>query len=183
MDKIEENKMTYNFLCDVLEKGGWTKKTIFINEKMIDVVSLNSAKHGETTLVIDIKCPENQKILIRGTEDGNIKKFKDAYTIRLTLTDSFKNEISQFTKIKITKEGTVTKGMIGDTFSPIRCFYADISKNDEDHLYRPRKNILLQEGEHLFTYVIGENIGPILPDVAIDRYHISFSIKADIFKL
>lgn len=173
-----EDKMSYNLICNILEKESWTKETIFINEKAKYTASLYSAKPGETTLVIDIKCPKEQKILIRGTENGDIKNFKDAYSIKLTLMDSLKNEISQFSKIRITKERT-TEGIS----PPVRCFYADISRNDEDHLYRPKENILLQGEEHLFVYVIGENIGPKLPDVTIDRDHISFNIKTDIFTL
>ena len=171
-----ENEMTYNFLCHMLEKEGWIKETIFIDEKMRYTFSLNSAKPGETTLVIDIRCPEDQKILIRGLKNGDVKNFREAYSIKLALKDNSKNEISQFTKIRITK-GRMTE----DIFPPVRCFYIDISKNDNDHLYRPRKNILLEGDEHLFVYVMGENIGPKLPDVAIDRNHISFSIKTDIF--
>lgn len=173
-----ENRMSYNLICNILEKESWTKETIFINEKAKYVASLWSAKPGETTLVIDIKCPKYQKILIRGTENGDIKNFKDAYSIKLTLMNSLKNEISQFSKIRITKERTVES-----ILAPVRCFYADISRNDEDHLYRPKENILLQGEEHLFVYVIGENIGPKLPDIAIDKDHISFNIKADIFTL
>ena len=127
-----ENEVTYNFICNALEKEGLTKETIFIDEKMKYTVSLNSAKPGETTLIVDIKCPEDKKILIRGTENGDIKNFKDAYSIRLTLKDGSKNEISQFTKIKITKERTTP---------PIRCFYTDISKNDNDHLYIDQEKI------------------------------------------
>ena len=174
-----EDKMFYNLICNTLEKESWTKETIFINEKTKYIESLYSTKPGETTLVIDIKCPKEQKILIRGTENGDIKNFKDAYSIKLTLMGNLKNEISQFTKIRITKERTI----LTDISVPVRCFYADISKNDNDHLYRPKENILLQEEEHLFVYVIGENIGPKLPDVAIDKDHISFNIKTDIFTL
>lgn len=162
-------------ICDILEKEGWTRETIFINEKMQYTASLSSTKPGDTAMVIDIRCPEDKKILIRGTENGDIKNFKDAYSIRLTLMDSLKNEISQFSKIRISKERTI------EDSSSIRCFYADICKKDDDHLYRPRKNILLQEGEHLFVYVIGDNIGPKLPDKAIDMNSISFRIQADIF--
>lgn len=168
--------MTYNFICEILDKSGLAKETIYIDEKTKYVESLYSAKPGETTLVIDIKCPKDQKILIRGTKNGDIKNFKDAYTINLTLRDSLKNEISQFTKIRMTKERTA-EGI----FPPVRCFYSDISRSDSDHLYRPKENILLQGEEHLFVYVMGENIGPRLPDVAIDKDHISLSIKADIF--
>jgi hypothetical protein len=179
MEQIMQYKdeISYNLICDTLEKEGWIKEIIFINEKAKYVASLISAKPGETTLVADIKCPKDQKILIRGTKNGDIKNFKDAYSIKLTLMDSLKNEISQFTKIRITKERTI------EGISQIRCFYADISKHDNDHLYRPKQNILLQGEEHLFIYVIGENIGLKLPDVAIDSNHISFNIKTDIFTL
>ena len=142
---------------------------------MIYTASLNSVKSGETKLVIDIICPEDQKILIRGVKNGDIKIFKDAYSIRVILTDDLNNEISQFTKIRITKVTTEC------VTPPIRCSYTDISKNDNDHLYRPKENILLQGGDHLFVHVIGENIGQKLPDVEIDRDHISFNIKTDIF--
>lgn len=173
-----EDRMSYNLICNILEKESWTKETIFINEKAKYVESLWSAKPGEITLVIDIKCPTNQKILIRGTENGDIKNLKDAYSIKLTIMNNSKKEISPFTKIRITKERTT------ECISPpVRCFYADINKNDDDHLYRPKENILLQGEEHLFVYVIGENIGPKLPDVAIDKDHISFNIKTDIFTL
>lgn len=170
--------MNYNSICDFLKKDGWIKEITFINEKMKYTTFLCSAKSGETTLVIDIKCPTNQKILIRGMKNGDINNFKDAYSIRLTLMDSLQNEISQFTKIRITKEKT-KEGMP----PPVRCFYADISKSDNGHLYRPKENILLQGEEHLFVYVIGENIGQKLPDKAIDKDCTSFSIKADIFTL
>lgn len=170
--------MTYNFICNMLEKDGWTKETIYTNEKTKYIESLYSAEPGETTLIIDIKCPKDQKILIRGTKNGDIKIFKDAYSIKLTLMNSLKNETSQFTKIRITKERTTEC-----TYPPVRCFYADISKNDNDHLYRPKENILLQGEEHLFVYVIEENIGPKLPDIVIDKDHTSFNIKADIFTL
>lgn len=169
--------MTYNFICDSLKKEGWTKDTTFINEKMKYTTSLYSANPGETTLVIDIGCPKDQKILIRGKDDGDIKKLTDAYTIKLTLRDNLKKEIAQFTKIRITKEMT-TEGDI----APVRCFYTDISRSGDDILYyRPRKNILLEEGEHLYVYVIGEKIWKKLPDVAIDRDYTSFIVKADIF--
>lgn len=170
--------MTYNFICNTLEKDGWTKETIYINEKTRYVESIYSAKPGETTLIIDIKCPKDQKILIRGTKNGDIKNLKDAYTIRLVIMDSLQNEISQFSKIRITKERST------ECISPpVRCFYGDISRSDDDHLYRPKENILLQGEEHLFVYVIGENIGLRLPDRAIDNDNISFNIKADIFTL
>lgn len=183
-----EDKMTYNSICYTLEKEGWTKETMFIDEKMKYTALLSSARPGETTCIIDIRCPEDQKILIRGVENGDIKNFKDAYSIRLILKDSSKNEMSQLAKIRITKEMIIKEiltkeRMIGDTSFPIRCFYGDINKNDNDHLYRPRKNILLQGGEHLFIYVIGENIGQKLPDITIGRDHISFNIKVDIFTL
>jgi hypothetical protein len=171
------NKMTYNFICNSLEKEGWTKETTFINEKMQYTAHLYSSEPGETSLVIDIGCPKDQKVLIRGTKNGDIKNFKEAYTIKLVLMDNSKNEISQFTKIRISKEATK------DVFQPIRCFYADLSKGDNDHLYRPKENILLQGEEHLFVQVIGEDIGQKLPDKAIDKDHISFDIKTDIFTL
>lgn len=170
--------MTYNFICNTLGKDGWTKETIYINEKTRYVESIHSAKPGETTLIIDIKCPKDQKILIRGTKNGDVKNFKGAYTIKLTLMDSLKNEISQLTKIRITKERTAEGGS-----PPVRCFYGDISRSDDVHLYRPKENILLQGEEHLFVYVIGENIGQKLPDKEIDKDYISFNIKADIFVL
>lgn len=173
-----EDRMSYNLICNILEKDSWIKETIFINEKAKYIESLWSAKPGETTLIIDIKCPTNQKILIRGTENGDIKNLKDAYSIKLTIMNNSKKEISPFTKIRITKERT-TEGIS----PPVRCFYADINKNDNDHLYRPKENILLQGEEHLLVYVIGENIGPKLPDVATDKDHISFNIKTDIFTL
>ena len=171
-----EDRMSYNLICNILEKENWIKETIFINEKTKYVTSLYSAKPWETTLITDIKCPKDQKMLIRGTENGDIKNLKDAYPITLALNDNSKHEISQFTKIRITKERTIQ-----NILAPVRCFYADISKNDNDHLYRPKENILLQGEEHLFGYVIGEDIGPKLPDVAIDRDNISFNIKTDIF--
>lgn len=174
-EQFNKDKMTYNFICDFLKKEGWTKETTFINEKTKYIISLHSAKPGKTALVIDIACPKDQKILIRGTENGDIQNFKDAYTIKLTLMDSSKNEISWLTKIRITKEKTTE-------LAEIKCFYADIRREGDDCLYyRPRKNILLEDDDHLFVYVIGESIGKELPDKAIDKDHISFSIKADIF--
>jgi hypothetical protein len=173
---MEYDKLTYNFICDDLEKDGWDKETIFIDEKMKYTVSLNSSKPGETKLIADIICPEDEKILIRGVKNGDVRNYKDAYSIRLTLGDCLGNEISKFTKISISK---VTSEEVSH---PIRCFYTDISKKDDDHLYRPKENILLQGGDHLFIYVTGENIGQKLPDVAIERDRISFSIKADILR-
>jgi hypothetical protein len=171
--------MNYDFICRSMEKKGLTKETIFINERMNYIKSLYSANPGETTLVVDIECPIDQKMLIRGVEDGNIKNFKDAYTIKLILRDKIKNEISQITKIMIRKKGS-TNGI----FIPIRCFYADIRRSSDDCLYyRPRKNIFLQGKDHLFIYVVGENIGKKLPDITIDKDQISFSIKTDIFRL
>jgi hypothetical protein len=161
-----------------LKKDGWIKETTFINEKTRYMTRLYSSEPGETTLAIEIYCPQDQKILIRGTTNGDVKNFKDAYSIQLGLMDSSKNEISQFTKIRITKERTIE-----DISPPVRCFYGDISKGDDDHLYRPKTNILLQEGEHLFVYVIGENRNQILPDRSIDKDHTFFNIKADIFSL
>lgn len=188
------DEMTYNSICSILEKEGWIKETTFIDEKMRDITSLSSARPGETAMVIDIRCPEDNKILIRGTENGDIKNFKDAYSIRLTLMDSLKNETSQFTKIRISKGNTteyisqpISKEQLNSsqlklvTELKLSSFYADIGKKDNDRLYRPRKNILLQEGDHLFVCVIGETIGHKLPDVAIDMNSISFRIQADIF--
>jgi hypothetical protein len=177
------SKMNYRFICTSLEDDGWTKETTFIDEKMKYTAHLYSAKPGETTRIIDICCPKDQKILVRGTKNGNIKNFKDAYSIKLTLMDSLKNDISQFTKIRITKEKTIENVSYILSMPPVRCFYADISKSDNDHLYRPEENILLQEEEHIFVYVIGENIAQKLPDKEIDKDHISFNIKADIFTL
>ena len=178
-----EYEMSYNFLCSKLEKDGWTKETTVIDEKMRYVISLSSAKIGETSVLVDIMCPKDEKILIRGTENGDVEKFRDGYSIRLVLKDSLFNEVAPFTKIKIEKDTILEDREKGFVSPPIRCFYTDISKGDNDHLYRPRKNILLQEGEHLFIYVIGENIGQKkLPEIEIDKDHISFNIKADIFK-
>jgi hypothetical protein len=170
--------MTYNLICDALEYNGWTKETIFVSEKTRYMTRLYSSEPGETTLVIEIYCPQNQKMLIRGTTNGDVENFKDAYSIQLGLMDSLKNEISQFTKIRITKERTIEC-----ISSPVRCFYGDISKGDDDHLYRPKENILLQEREHLFVYVMGENTSQKLPDRSVDKDHTFFNIEADIFTL
>lgn len=178
IDNCNKDSASYNLICDELGKDGWAKETTFINEKMEYTISLNSANPGETKLIVDIKCPDDQKILIRGTKNGDIKNFKGAYPARLTIKDSSGKEISQFTRIRI-----VHRTANGDMSNPARVFYADISKNDDDHLYRFRENVFLQDNDHLLIYVIGDNPidGPRFPDIMIDKNNISFSIKADIF--
>lgn len=170
--------MSYNLIYDELGKDGWTKETTFINEKMGYTVSLNSANPGETKLLVDIKCPEDQKILIIGIKNGDVENFRDAYPIRLTLRDSLCKEISRFTRIRIAH-----RMANGDMSDPARVFYADISEKDDDHLYRFRENVFLQKNEHILIYVIGDNpiCGPRFPDVAIYKNNISFNMKADVF--
>jgi len=157
---------------------GWAKDAMFIDEKMEYTVSLNSTNSGETKLIADIRCPDDQKILIRGTKDGDIKNFRDAYPVQLTLKDSLDKEISQFTRIRVEHRMTDECASY-----PARVFYADMTKKDDDRLYRFKENIFLQNNDHLLIYVVGDNPidGPRFPDITIDKNNISFNVKADIF--
>ena len=110
---------------------------------------------------IRIAPPRNKPIIIYGTSQS--QKTNDMPTHKLTLNVKYENgtEISDTTKIRITKESFF--GIIN---------LARITYHDLKSKYSFKQNIEFRYGEHLKIYIIN-------PEFNIPKENIKFSIEAD----
>lgn len=187
-------KPDYSSYVEYLESLGWRRSQMTLDEKNTRIVTTSSVALATTGAVIDIRCPAGQKMSIMGTQQ--IVRGADARTahaLRIRLAGTNDVEISQFTKIRITKEKTTE-----DVVQLARPFYADVSllrvasqtalaqgiqmKTDLEW-YRFKQGIELNGEEHLFIYVVSETPtgGPNLPDIAIELTHVKFSLDLDMW--
>lgn len=191
-------KPDYSSYVEYLESLGWRRSQITLDEKNTRIVTTTGLAVATTGAVIDIRCPAGQKMSIMGTQQ--IVRGADARTahaLRMRLAGTNDVEISQYTKIRITKEKTTE-----DVVQLARPFYADVSMIRQrviagvaagalagDNLktdlewYRFKQGIELNGEEHLFVYVVSETPtgGPNLPDIAIDATHVKFSLDMDMW--
>jgi len=191
-------KPDYNNYVEYMEGLGWRRSQITLDERNARIVTTASLAAGTTGAVIDVRCPAGQKISIMGTQQ--VQRGADARTahsLRVRFAGTADTEISQLTKVRITKEKTTE-----DIVQLARVFYNDISMikqtvvaggaagtfsgplfKDDSIWYRFKQGIELNGEEHLFVYVISEPAGvvPMLPDIAIDINHIKFALDCDMW--
>ncbi|MDD3474351.1 MAG: hypothetical protein PHP08_00425 [Candidatus Dojkabacteria bacterium] len=188
-------KPDYTSYVEYLESLGWRRSQIVLDEKNTRIVTLTGGPVGNTTAVIDVRCPAGQKMSIMGTQQVPAgQDFNTAHALRVRLAGTTDQEISPLTKIRITKEKTTE-----DLVQLARPFYQDVSITKQriaavgtqlghqfktsSEYYRFTQGIELNGEEHWFLYVVGESPtgGPILPDIQIDTTHIKFALEVDLW--
>ncbi len=189
-------KPNYSEYVEYLEGLGWRRSQLTLDEKNTRIVTVTSAAVATTTAVIDIRCPAGQKMSIMGTQQVAIgSDARTAHSLRVRLAGTSDVEISQMTKLRITKEKTTE-----DVVQLARPFYQDVSMTkqilanvaglgsgnqykDDATWYRFKQGIELNGEEHFFVYVVGETPtgGPNLPDIAIDSTHVKFALDVDVW--
>jgi len=94
----------YSEYVDYLERIGWAKEQICLEELNTNLVHIDSLDAGTTGKVIDIRAPAGQKITIKGIQQlSRGEDARTAHALRVMLSDSSNNEIPLDTKIIITK--------------------------------------------------------------------------------
>lgn len=189
---VEINSLTgkpdYVSYVEYMEGLGWRRSQITLDEKNTRIVTVNSDTVANTAAIIDVRCPAGQKISIMGTQQ--VQRGADARTahaLRIRFAGTSDTEISQLTKVRITKEKTTE-----DVVQLARVFYNDVSMTkqvvaagnlfkDDSIWYRFKQGVELNGEEHLFVYVVAETPtgGPNLPDIAIDSTHVKFALDCD----
>lgn len=186
-------KPDYSSYVEYLESLGWRRSQITLDEQNARIVTTTGLAVATTGAVIDVRCPAGQKMSIMGTQQ--VQRGADARTahaLRIRLAGTSDVEISQFTKIRLTKEKTTE-----DIVQLARVFYNDVSMikqvltaatgsallKDDSQWYRFKQGIELNGEEHFFVYVVAETPtgGPNLPDIAIERTHVKFALDMDMW--
>jgi len=186
-------KPDYTSYVDYLESLGWRRSQVTLDEQNTRIVATTGLAVAQTGPVIDVRCPAGQKMSVMGTQQ--IQRGADARTahaLRIRLAGTNDVEISQFTKIRLTKEKTTE-----DIVQLARVFYNDVSMikqlntgvggtnllKDDGQWYRFKQGIELNGEEHFFVYVVSETPtgGPNLPDIAIERTHVKFAMDLDMW--
>jgi hypothetical protein len=192
----QSGKPDYSSYVEYMENLGWRRSQITLDENNARIVTTTGAAVNTTTAIVDVRCPAGQKISIMGTQQ--IQRGADARTahsLRIRFAGTNDVEVSQLTKIRITKEKTTE-----DIVQLARVFYNDVSMikqlgaitaglgsvaqyKDDSIWYRFKQGIELNGEEHLFVYVVAENPtgGPNLPDIAIERTHVKFALDCDMW--
>lgn len=185
------SKPDYVSYVEYMESLGWRRSQITLDEKNTRIVTVSSLATATTGAVIDVRCPAGQKISIMGTQQ--VQRGADARTahaLRVRFAGTNDVEISQLTKVRLTKEKTTE-----DIVQLARVFYNDVSMTkqvpatggvlfkDDQIWYRFKQGIELNGEEHFFVYVVSETPtgGPNLPDIAIESTHVKFALDCDIF--
>lgn len=143
------------------------KEDTTIDERCIDIVTINNLKAGETGPVITIKSPKGKKIEIIGTNGVNNKR--DIHALRARIADKDDNAIDLRTEIVITHEKS------NEIIQTIKLYYYDISMVKDVSLYedinltkrvtfyryktnlewyRLKNTMILDEGERLVISVV-----------------------------
>lgn len=183
-------KPDYSSYVEYMEGMGWRRSQLTLDEKNTRLVTVNNSAVATTTAIIDVRCPAGQKMSIMGTQQvQNGADARTAHALRIRFAGTNDVEISQLTKVRITKEKTTE-----DVVQLARVFYNDVSMTkqvvaagnlwkDDSIWYRFKQGIELNGEEHLFVYVIGETPtgGPNLPDIAIESTHVKFALDVDIW--
>lgn len=186
-------KPDYSSYVEYLESLGWRRSQITLDEMNTRIVTTTGGAVATTFAVIDVRCPAGQKMSVMGTQQ--VQRGADARTahaLRIRLAGTSDVEISQFTKIRLTKEKTTE-----DIVQLARVFYNDVSMikqvltaatgssllKDDQQWYRFKQGIELNGEEHFFVYVVAETPtgGPNLPDIAIERTHVKFAMDMDMW--
>lgn len=179
---------------------GYSRSQQTLNEKNAKIVTLTGGAANTTIAAIDIRTPAGQKMSIMGKSqiprgaDG-----RSAYALRVRLAGTADTEISQYTSIRITKEG-----FNEDVKQLARMMYADVSMvkqkvvtgggagtpagdllKDDSLWYRFPQGIEFNGEEHMVLYVVAENPtgGPNLPDIPIEATHIKFTLEVDFWSI
>lgn len=103
------------------------KEDITIDERCVDIVTINNLKARETGPVITIKSPKGKKIEIIGIND--VKDKRDAHALRVRIADKDDNAIDSYTEITITHEKS------NEIIQTIKLYYYDISIVKDASLY------------------------------------------------
>lgn len=103
------------------------KEDITIDERNVDIVTINNLKAGETGPVITIKSPKGKKIEIIGTSD--VDSIIDAHALRARIADKNDNAIDFLTKIVIIHEKS------NEIIRTVKVYYSDISIVQDVNLY------------------------------------------------
>lgn len=155
--------------------GALTTYEHILYETEADYVTIHKLKSGETGVVINIKIPKLQKILIRSEIDA----------LAIRLADKDNNDIQWNTKIKIIKEKRNGEEIVIDEliYSKINAQKTE-AKNDNiliinkkyEEYYRFKKyvNIYISRGEHLKICVIS-------PDRDIETINLLLDVNIGIF--
>ena len=186
-------KPDYVSYVEYMEGLGWRRSQLTLDEKNTRIVTLANGTVATTTAIIDVRCPAGQKMSIMGTQQ--VQRGADARTahaLRIRFAGTSDDEISQLTKIRITKEKTTE-----DVVQLARVFYNDVSMTkqvttgtggtalfkDDSIWYRFKQGVEMNGEEHLFVYVVGETPtgGPNLPDIAIETTHVKFALDVDMW--
>lgn len=186
-------KPDYSAYVEYLESLGWRRSQLTLDEQNARIVTRTGVAVATTGAVIDVRCPAGQKMSVMGTQQ--VQRGADARTahaLRIRLAGTADVEISQFTKIRLTKEKTTE-----DIVQLARVFYADVSMikqlntgiggtallKDDALWYRFKQGIELNGEEHFFVYVVAETPtgGPNLPDIAVELTHVKFALDIDMW--
>lgn len=186
----------YNDFVDYMEGRGWRRESITIlnndntllnnnttllnnNANTISISNNNyfvytrSINKGTTGSIVDIRCPENMKITIMGTQQvPRGYNYNNAHSLGLYITNENGKEIPDDTKIRITKE------KICETIIQLaRMFYGDIKMTQNgDTSYRFHHGIELNCSDSLKIYAVN-------PECNIPAENIKFVMKTDIWNM
>ncbi len=162
----------YLELKEYLRSLGWKDQHRVITEQDTQFIILYSYSRYRSGLLIDLRCPECNRITIAGT--NQVSNHVDAYPLKIKLRE--KNN----TNLDMYPIALVYHGLTG-VYLIKRKLYKDLSIEDYNHQYRFNKGFDMVGGSLLEIY-IRENSDNSLDNIIIDENDIKFELPVDIWK-
>ena len=174
--------LEYVDYLDYLESSGWSRVLLCLEELNTNIVNISNLDNGTTGTVINIRCPDDYKITIKGTQQSSIgEDARTAYALRVFLSDSSNNEIPLDTKMRIIKrkpsEAILARIYYGDINTTRNVTMDSVSqllhKTDQE-FYRFRQGIEINNGQCL-------EISAINCERNIDAKNTKLSLECDMW--
>jgi len=141
-----------------------TVEFVCLDETM-KIVSTKRHERGKDNSIIEINCPSGYNIIIKG-KNRSFEKYK----LMIRLTDEYKNELSEDSKIYIyKKEISEAQTLLARTLYKNVCY-----KKDREESFEFEDTILLEESDCLSVNVIN-------PDK--DIYYINLVLDVELVRL
>lgn len=140
----------YAEYVDYLLGRGWHRELIALDQNNTNIVTTWNLNKDNTGRIVAVRCPTGMKMSIMGI--GQVPQSVDpsvAYSLGLYITDENGDEISDKTKIRITKERSSEF-----VIQLARIFYEDVKMSNGEATYRFKRGIEINGEDHIIIYVV-----------------------------
>lgn len=160
----------YAEYVDYMLGRGWHRELIALDQNNTNIVTTWNLNKDNTGRVISVRCPAGMKMSMMGTDqiplgvDPNV-----AYSLGLYITDENGDEISDKTKIRITKERSSEF-----VIQLARIYYEDVKMSNGEATYRFKRGIEINGEDHITIYVVNSQS-------SIRAENVRFKIDTDLW--